>query len=196
MSSLTAHVGEGRNEVPRELALHAQTPLLRVRVLGFCGDRRYIDGKRSGNRRLSIARGVTGGAEITNARVAGWKWLRKVDYIRRACFERSGIRFVARTVLEEHAVTCPDRSFPVSLRIPCDTHSGCGVKDMGVDAARRNAIWSAFNDSIDDARIQITQVKGNRLGPRQTNKLSAERIHLDLRCQSLTEGLWLPVIGA
>src|ERR1700677_408892 len=196
MCPLAAHISEGCHKVFWQLSLYAQAPLLRVRVLGVDRDGSDVDRECSRQSCSSITGYVASRPKISDASIPCGKRLRNAHNIRSTRLQRSCIGFVPGAVLEKDSIAGAHGSLAIPLRIPREADPWRRVKYMAVDATFRNTVRATFNNSVGDARIQISQIQRHWLGAGQTYELSRVRINLDLRRQRFAVGLRFPVKGA
>src|SRR3954469_12435986 len=111
--------------------LHVQVPLLHVGPDYLGRDRQETA------RKLRCGPGET---DISDVSVSDDVVLRCGNQQRgRLTFHAFGVRLIAVSMLEEHAVSATNCSFPSTENIPCKTDTGSGIEEMSFHATDWNA---------------------------------------------------------
>src|SRR5580658_3123608 len=123
MSSLAANIGEAGQGISRELMFDACTPLLHIRPYCLGRNGSYI--QRKGYRGEALRALIT--RSLANGAPALWIDLSHAKHDRRRTFERTGVRFVGSSMLEEDAIPTSDRSLSRACRIPGKSNTRCWI---------------------------------------------------------------------
>src|SRR5580658_2396848 len=158
MSSLAANVGKAGQGIPREPMFDACTPLLHIRPNRLHRDGSYI--QREGNWGETLCTLIT--RSLANGAPALGIDLSHAEHDRRRTFERTSIRFVGSSMLEENAISASDRSLPCTGRIPGESNTRCWIQQVPGHAARRPATHPALHNAVGDDGIDCAAVQVNR----------------------------------
>src|SRR5579862_24248 len=126
MGSFAADVRDRRNGAGSQFTLDAEAPLLYVRPYGLSRDCRHIQ-------RIS-ASATAPNADSADALPSEGLVLGHIQNLGRTAFQRSGVRFIAGSMMEKHTVAAANRGLAVALRIPGKTQTGRGVKQVTLHA--------------------------------------------------------------
>src|SRR5208282_1522112 len=157
MCPLTPHISDINDIGSGQFALNPEAPLLRVGPDRSGGNGSDVERKHRTWRRIrSTHRTGTRGivrvecrsiANVADAGVADRKLLRHAEHNRRAGFERSGISFVAGTVLEKYSIAATNRRLAVSPGIPGKADPRRRIEQMTTHAACGRAVNTALHQS-------------------------------------------------
>ena len=158
--SLATHISERGHHGVRQLALHAEAPLLDIRPHDLGGN--SCDVQRVGDSsQAAVGRGPS---HASNAGVAIGVILRHVEHEGRAALQRSRIGFVAGAVEEENAIASAKGGFPVTLRVPGKSNPGRRIKPahstMDGHTTRWHSILAALYQSVINPGSRLLRSSG------------------------------------
>src|ERR1700730_15613640 len=143
MCPLAADIRDARHDMLRQLVLHAEVPLLDIGPACFC--RGHVEAQWEGYDHSARA--------TPDARI-GWDVrLARVEHQGRSSLQRFHILFVPVSVLVEDPITSATRGFPIAPGIPCEADARSRIKQMPLNATRRNARGAALHHAIKNAGI-------------------------------------------
>src|SRR5215472_14446234 len=126
--SFGSHVGTCDHNVPWQVPLHIEVPLLHVRPNGLI---RYgVDAEGEERDESSTA---------ANVRITVYIKLRRVQCVWGGAFEGLRVGFIAVGVLKENAVAATNGHFAITLGIESEANSRSRVEQMAFEAARVGA---------------------------------------------------------
>src|SRR5262245_31087525 len=103
-------------------------------------------------------------------------------YQRTAAFERTGVRFIERSVLKEDSVAAANRSFSAASGVPGKTNTWSRIKEWCVHAAGRHSILSALHQPVGNVRIEVGEIQRQQAAS-PLGQVAGIGIDLDLCCK-------------